>query len=118
MQPSPIAETSRLLFPSLRFFMFGTSDFSALIFDFWLCSQPLVTPTRHVVAKAKMEASCEGGSTLNLSAHSDLREAMSIEKRYFTSDLSNLSYASLTFWMGITSTSAVMLFSPQKSSIS
>src|SRR5206468_2554799 len=50
--------------------------------------------------------------------HSDLREAMSIENRYFTSDLSNLSYASLTFWMGITSTSAVMLWAPQKSSIS
>ena len=31
---------------------------------------------------------------------------MSIENRYFTSDLSNLSYASLTFWMGMTSTSA------------
>jgi hypothetical protein len=29
--------------------------------------------------------------------HSDLREAISIEKRYFTSDLSNLSYASFTF---------------------
>ena len=43
---------------------------------------------------------------------------MSMEKRYFTSDLSSRSYASLTFWIGITSTSAVMLFAPQKSSIS
>jgi hypothetical protein len=32
-----------------------------------------------------------------LFAHSDFSEAMSMEKRYFTSDLSNLSYASLTF---------------------
>ena len=29
--------------------------------------------------------------------HSDLSEAISIEKRYFTSDLRSLSYASLTF---------------------
>src|SRR4029450_10165267 len=36
-------------------------------------------------------------STINFSAYSDFREAMSMEKRYFTSDLSNLSYASLTF---------------------
>jgi hypothetical protein len=42
---------------------------------------------------------------------------MSIEKRYFTSDLSIL-YASLTFWMGMTSTSAVIGCAPQKSSIS
>ena len=41
-----------------------------------------------------------------------------MEKRYFTSDLSSLSYASLTFWIGMTSTSAVMLCWPQKSSIS
>jgi hypothetical protein len=37
------------------------------------------------------------GEALAWFAHSDLREAMSIEKRYFTSDLSSLSYASLTF---------------------
>jgi CheY-like chemotaxis protein len=43
------------------------------------------------------------------SVHSDLREAISIEKRYFTSDFSSLSYASFTFWIGITSTSAVIL---------
>ncbi len=41
-----------------------------------------------------------------------------MEKRYFTSDLISLSYASLTFWMGITSTSAVISCAPQKSSIS
>jgi hypothetical protein len=29
--------------------------------------------------------------------HSDFKDDMSIEKRYFTSDFSNLSYASLTF---------------------
>src|SRR5206468_10293777 len=29
--------------------------------------------------------------------YSDFKEAMSMENRYFTSDLSNLSYASLTF---------------------
>src|SRR5437879_2587304 len=39
MQPRPIAETSRLLFPSLRFFISETSDFSALTSDLWLCSQ-------------------------------------------------------------------------------
>src|SRR5438477_6671306 len=40
MQPSPIAETSKLLFPSLRFCISETSDFSAaLISDFGLCSQ-------------------------------------------------------------------------------
>ena len=43
---------------------------------------------------------------------------MSMEKRYFTSDLTSRSKASLTFWMGMTSTSAVMLCWPQKSSIS
>src|SRR6058998_2615837 len=50
--------------------------------------------------------------------HCDFKDAMSIEKRYFTSDLSSLSYASLTFWIGMTSISAVMLCLPQKSSIS
>jgi hypothetical protein len=34
-----------------------------------------------------------------LSRHSDLRKAMSMEKRYFTSDLTILSKASLIFWM-------------------
>src|ERR1051326_489264 len=48
--------------------------------------------------------------------YSDLRDSMSIEKRYFTSDLSSLAYASFTFCMGMTSTSAVMLCFPQKSS--
>lgn len=43
---------------------------------------------------------------------------MSIEKRYFTPDLSRRSQASVTFWIGMTSTSAVMLCLPQKSSIS
>src|SRR6059036_3010328 len=60
---------------------------------------------------------CPKFGYLKLIAH-DLSEAMSIEKRYFTSDLSSRSYASLTFWMGMTSTSAVMLCLPQKSSIS
>src|SRR5204862_1594603 len=50
--------------------------------------------------------------------HADLREAISMEKRYFTSDFNSLSYASLTFWIGMTSTSAVILCLPQKSSIS
>src|SRR5207248_6686740 len=60
---------------------------------------------------------CPKFGYLKLIAH-DLSEAMSIEKRYFTSDLSSRSYASLTFWMGMTSTLAVMLWTPQKSSIS
>jgi len=47
-----------------------------------------------------------------------LRDVISIEKRYLTSDLSILSWASLTLWMGMTSTSAVRLCLPQKSSIS
>ena len=47
-----------------------------------------------------------------------LSDAISIENRYFTSAFSNRSYASLTFWIGITSTSEVMLCFPQKSSIS
>lgn len=38
---------------------------------------------------------------------------MSITKRYFTSCLSIRSKASLIFWTGMTSTSAVMLFLPQ-----
>ena len=50
--------------------------------------------------------------------YSDSREAMSIEKRYLTSDLTIRSYASLTCWIGMTSTSAVILCLPQKSSIS
>ena len=41
-----------------------------------------------------------------------------MEKRYFTSAMDILSYASLTFWIGMTSTSAVMLCLPQKYSIS
>ena len=43
---------------------------------------------------------------------------MSIGKRYLTSDLSSLSQASLTFWIGMTSTSAVTLGCLQQSSIS
>ena len=43
---------------------------------------------------------------------------MSIEKRYFTSGLSIRSYAPLTSWIGITSTSAAILWLAQKSSIS
>ena len=58
IQPSPMAETSRLVFPSLRFFIFPNSE-SAL--------------------------------AINYFGHSDLSEAMSMEKRYFTSDLSNRS---------------------------
>lgn len=42
-----------------------------------------------------------------------LRERMSITKRYFTSCLNIRSKASLIFSMGMTSTSAVMLFAPQ-----
>jgi hypothetical protein len=42
-----------------------------------------------------------------------LRELMSMTKRYFTSCLSMRSKASLICWMGMTSTSAVMLFFPQ-----
>jgi len=40
-----------------------------------------------------------------------------MEKRYFTWPLSRLSQAGFTFWMGMISTSAVMLSLPQKSSI-
>jgi hypothetical protein len=40
-------------------------------------------------------------------------ELMSITKRYFTSCLSMRSKASLIFWIGITSTSDVIFFSPQ-----
>ena len=43
---------------------------------------------------------------------------MSMEKRCFTSDLNSLSQASLTFWMGMTLTSAVTLSAPQKSNVS
>lgn len=41
------------------------------------------------------------------------RELISITKRYFTSCFSMRSKASLIFWIGMTSTSAVMFFSPQ-----
>ena len=37
---------------------------------------------------------------------SPFNDAISIENRYFTSDFSNRSYASLIFCIGITSTSA------------
>jgi hypothetical protein len=40
-------------------------------------------------------------------------ELMSITKRYFTSCFNIRSKASLIFWIGMTSTSAVMLFLPQ-----
>ena len=53
MQPSPRADTSRLLFPSLRFCIVSSSE-------------------------------CHAGC-------SDLRDAMSMEKRYLTSDLTSLS---------------------------
>jgi hypothetical protein len=52
MQPSPMADTSKPLFPSLR--------------------SCIVSPFSHRLG------------------HSDLREAMSMENRYFTSDLSSL----------------------------
>jgi len=55
---------------------------------------------------------------LRHASYSDLRVAISMEKRYFTSDLSSRSQASMSFWMGMTSTSAVMLCAPQKLSIS
>jgi len=42
-----------------------------------------------------------------------LSELMSITKRYFTSCLSMRSKASLIFWIGITSTSDVILCLPQ-----
>src|SRR5206468_6857805 len=76
---------------------------------------------RHVLdpdIASAIHHSCAHNSWSKTCYHSDFSEAMSIEKRYFTSDLSNLSYASLTFWMGITSTSVAMLCLPQKSSIS
>jgi hypothetical protein len=40
-------------------------------------------------------------------------ELMSITNRYFTSCFSIRSKASLIFWIGITSTSEVIFFSPQ-----
>ena len=67
-----------------------------------------------VVASISCTQNCEARSQ----PYSALRDAMSIEKRYFTSEQSIRSYASLIFWIGITSTSAVILCSPQKSSIS
>jgi hypothetical protein len=42
---------------------------------------------------------------------------MSMEKRYFTFDLSSLPSASLTLWTAMTSTAAVMLCAQQKSSL-
>src|SRR6266853_5099867 len=79
MQPSPIADTARPLFPSSRFCIFkplrksGNQEFSLLSWLSTLSSQR---------------------STVLLIL---LSEAISIEKRYFTSDLSSRSYASLTF---------------------
>jgi hypothetical protein len=68
-------------------------------------------------ADEEQQHDCRSDAKQGLS-YSDLREAMSMEKLYFTSALSSLSYASLSFWIGMTSTSAVMLCSVQKSSIS
>jgi hypothetical protein len=58
------------------------------------------------------------GSRFAQRASSCASDDMSITKRYFTSLLSIRSYASLMYWIGITSTSEVMPCLPQKSSIS
>lgn len=76
------------------------------------------------VYRPRWVATEHGGLTPFRSPSSGLRnhpvfsDAMSIEKRYFTSDLTTRSQASLICWIGMTSTSATMLCSPQKSSIS
>src|ERR1700704_3610772 len=83
---------------------------------------PILQPgkERRSLSVSNSNRECQLAMLLLLRAfvYSDLREAISIEKRYLTSDLSSRSEASLTFWMGMTSTSAVMLCAPQKSSIS
>ena len=48
-----------------------------------------------------------------IAGQSYFNELMSITKRYFTSCFSMRSKASLIFWIGMTSTSAVMLCRPQ-----
>ena len=72
MQPSPRAETSRLLFPNLRFCIcfscHSVKNFSGT-----------KLPSQRIE------------DALIFKGYSDLREAISIEKRYFTSDLSSLS---------------------------
>ena len=50
--------------------------------------------------------------------YSFFNDAISMENRYFTSDFSIRSYASLICWIGMISTSEVMPCSPQKSNIS
>jgi hypothetical protein len=70
-----------------------------------------------VNADEEQQHDCRSDAKQGLS-YSDLREAMSMEKLYFTSASSSLSYASLSFWIGMTSTSAVMLCSVQMSRFS
>src|SRR5438132_1822001 len=77
MQPSPIAESSRLLLPSLRFCIFKPLRKSG------------IQETRNFLFFRGFQR-----STVLLIL---LSEAISMEKRYFTSDLSSRSYASLTF---------------------
>src|ERR1700758_1574366 len=99
MQPKPIADTSRPLFPSSRFFILkslrnaGTQKIKSRdtrqthsYFHAFLrySINSLLLVTRH-------------RSLVTFDPHSDLRDAMSMEKRFFPSDLSSLSYASLTF---------------------
>src|SRR5580704_4864540 len=98
---------------TLRWFPSSRRDYS-----FQLCAVFLKRPTSLLWSLTLFSTFNFQPSTIDLSDHSDLREAILIEKRYFTSDLSSLSYASLTFWIGMTSTSEVMLCAPQKSSIS
>src|SRR5205814_8710251 len=117
IQPSPIAETSSgLLLPSLRFFIFSRFNGSTSVI--------LIPQSREKNQRQRCFASLNMTDNLRdvfqmyRVDHADLREAISMEKRYFTSDFNSLSYASLTFWIGMTSTSAVILCLPQKSSIS
>src|SRR5256885_11767568 len=77
MQPSPIADTARPLFPSSRFCIFKPLRKSG------------IQETRNFLFFRGSQR-----STVLLIL---LSEAISIEKRYFTSDLSSRSYASLTF---------------------
>ena len=55
----------------------------SLVLDYFCAAKSTPPPSRKTRAK--------GGAPYLVFPHSDLREAMSMEKRYFTSDLSSLS---------------------------